>query len=405
MPLARSTASTNELILKLGKEIRQYRNVLENALGIPFSTNNSVDVLVNGDEIFPAMLDAIEKAERQIDFLTFVYWSGDVAYKFAKALAKKAEQGVKVRVILDAYGAAFMPDELPELMINKGVELKWFRPLSRWKIWKTDNRTHRKVLICDKEVAFTGGVGIAEEWEGNARNPSEWKDTHFRIVGEAVSGLQAAFMENWIETIGFLPIEPDWENDHVRPSGKKSKTPMQVLRTSASVRWSDIIMLYQTLIRIAQDEIRITTAYFNPNQNIVKLLTEAVDRGVDVHIMMPGKNIDHQLAKMAGDDAFEPLLNGGVNLWYYQKTMLHTKGITIDGKISCIGSANFNHRSMMKDDEINIVVLDEALTEELNVHFDSDLEYCEKVTPEDWNGRPAWKKSLEKLTNLVKQQI
>lgn len=374
-------------------------------MGIPFSKNNAIDVLVNGDEIFPAMLHAIEKAEKQIDFLTFVYWSGDIAVRFAKTLAKKADQGVKIRLILDCFGAHFMPAELSELMINHGVDLKWFRPLTRWKIWKSDNRTHRKVLICDKEVAFTGGVGIAEEWEGDARNPSEWRETHFRIKGEAVSGLQAAFMENWIETMGFLPIDPDWENDHVLPSSKKKETLVQFLRTSASVRWSDIIMLYQTLIKIAQDNICITTAYFNPNSNIIQLLIEAVERGVDVNIMMPGKYMDKKLAKLTGEDAFEPLLEGGVNLWYYQKTMLHSKIITIDHKISCIGSANFNHRSMLKDDEVNMVVIDEELTKRLNTDFETDLEYCEKIEAHKWNGRPAWKKPFEKITHLIKGQV
>lgn len=387
------------------KDRNQYKNVLENALGIPFTQKNSVETLVNGDEIFPAMLDAIEKAERQIDFLTFVYWSGEIAVKFAKALSKKADEGVKVRVILDSYGANFMPDELSKLMENHGVELKWFRPLVRWKIWKTDNRTHRKVLICDKRVAFTGGVGIAEEWEGDARDPSEWRETHFKIKGEAVSGLQAAFMENWIETMGFLPIDPVWENDHVDGNEKVGSSFIQCLRTSASVRWSDIIMLYQTLIRIAQENIYITTAYFNPNENIIRLLIEAVDRGVDVNILMPGRHTDKGIAKLAGEEAFETLLEGGVHLWYYQKTMLHSKVITIDGKVSCIGSANFNHRSMLKDDEVNMVVIDEDLATTLNNHFKNDLKGSEKVDENRWNGRSKWRKSMEKLTNLIKQQI
>lgn len=387
------------------KNRNEYRNVLENVLGIPFTKNNSVEALVNGDEIFPAMLKAIEKAEHQIDFLTFVYWSGEIAVKFAKALSKKADEGVKVRVILDSYGANFMPEELSKMMETHGVELKWFRPLVRWKVWKTDNRTHRKVLICDKKVAFTGGVGIAEEWEGDARNPSEWRETHFKIKGEAVSGLQAAFMENWIETMGFLPIDPDWENDHVDGADNVGNSLIQCLRTSASVRWSDIIMLYQTLIRIAQENIYITTAYFNPNNNIIQLLTEAVDRGVHVNILMPGRHTDKGIARLAGEDAFETLLEGGVRLWYYQKTMLHSKVITIDGKVSCIGSANFNHRSMLKDDEVNLVVIDEDLSSELNSHFESDLKYCEKVDEDRWNGRSQWRKAMEKLTNLIKQQI
>lgn len=389
----------------MAKERNQYKNVLENALGIPFTKNNSVKVLLNGDEIFPAMLDAIETSKHQIDFLTFVYWSGDVAVEFAKALSKKADEGLKVRVILDSYGANFMPDELSKMMENHGVELKWFRPLVRWKVWKTDNRTHRKVLICDKKVAFTGGVGIAEEWEGDARNPSEWRETHFKIEGEVVSGLQAAFMENWIETMGFLPIDPNWENDHIKSPDDVGDSLIQCLRTSASVRWSDIIMLYQTLIRIAQESIYITTAYFNPNNNIIQLLCEAVDRGVEVNILMPGKHTDKNIARLAGEDAFETLLNGGVNLWYYQKTMLHAKVITIDETVSCIGSANFNHRSMLKDDEVNLVIIDKELASKLNSHFQDDLEGAEKVDEHRWNGRPQWKKSLEKLTNVVKQQI
>lgn len=387
------------------KDRNQYKNVLENTLGIPFTKKNSVEALVNGNEIFPAMLDAIEKSEEQIDFLTFVYWSGDIAVQFAKAFAKKADEGVKVRVILDSYGANFMPDNLSKLMLNHGVELKWFRPLVRWKVWKTDNRTHRKVLICDKKVAFTGGVGIAEEWEGDARDPSEWRETHFKVKGEAVSGLQAAFMENWIETMGFLPIDPDWENDHVDGSDDVGNSLIQCLRTSASVRWSDIIMLYQTLIRIAQENIHITTAYFNPNDNIIRLLIEAVDRGVDVHILMPGKHTDKGIARLAGENAFETLLEGGVNLWYYQKTMLHSKVITIDGNVSCIGSANFNHRSMLKDDEVNLVIIDENLATTLNGHFQKDLEGSEKIDENRWNGRAQWRKSLEKLTNVIKQQI
>lgn len=351
------------------------------------------------------MLDAIEKAESQIDFLTFVYWTGDIAVEFAETLAKKADEGVNVRVILDSFGANYMPEELSKLMENHGVELKWFRPMVRWKIWKTDNRTHRKVLICDKKVAFTGGVGIAKEWDGDARDPSEWRDTHFKIEGEAVSGLQAAFMENWIETMGYLHIDPDWEKHQKNSSTKVGESLIQCLRTSASVRWSDIIMLYQTLIRMAKENIYITTAYFNPNHNIIQLLNEAAKQGVEVNIMMPGKHIDKDLARLAGEEAFEKLLEGGVKLWYYQKTMLHSKIITVDGKVSCIGSANFNHRSMMKDDEVNMVVIDEELTIQLNGHFQADLEICEKIDESRWNGRPKWRKSLEIFTNLIKQQI
>lgn len=387
------------------KTREQYRRVLEHTLGIPFTENNAVDVLINGDEIFPAMLNAINNAERQIDFLTFVYWTGEAAEGFANALAKKAEEGLNVRVILDCYGAAFMKEGLADLMEESGVEVKWFRPLAQWKIWKSDNRTHRKVLICDDKVAFTGGVGIAEEWEGDARNPSEWRETHFRITGDAVSGLQAAFMENWVETEGYLPLEPDWERDDREALPEGNNVLVQVVRTTASVRWSDIVMLYQTLIKIAQDSIYITTAYFNPNENMIKLLAEAVDRGVEVHIMMPGKYNDQRLAKVAGEETFEALLDGGVNLWYYQKTMFHSKKIIIDKMLSCIGSANFNHRSMLKDDEINLVCIDEPLAEELINNFNDDLKHSEQIDRSRWRRRSYLKRSFEKITNIGKDEI
>lgn len=387
------------------KSKNQYRYILENTLGIPFTENNSIEVLVNGDEIFPAMLEAIENAEKQIDFLTFVYWYGNIAERFAEALAKKANEGLQVRVILDCYGAAFMPGELVDLMEENGVEVKWFRPFSQWKVWKTDNRTHRKVLICDCDVGFTGGVGIAEEWEGDARNPSEWRETHFRIRGKAVNGLQAAFMENWVETEGYLPLQPEWESEPPAPDNEQDHTDVQVIRTSASVRWSDIVMLYQSLIRMAEDSIYLTTAYFNPNIHMVELLCEAVDRGVEVHIMMPGRFNDQRLAKIAGEETFELLLDGGVNLWYYQKTMFHSKALVIDGMVSCIGSANFNHRSMLKDDEINLVCLNKSLADTLLENFENDLEFAERIERDQWERRSLIKRGIEKVTTIARDEI
>ena len=387
------------------KKKEEYEFILENNVGIPFTDGNSIEVLVNGDEIFPAMLEAIEEAERQIDFLTFVYWSGEIAEKFAKTLAKKADEGLEVRVILDCYGAAFMPNELADMMIESGVDLKWFRPLSHWKIWKSDNRTHRKVLICDHEVAFTGGVGIAEEWEGDARNPDEWRETHFRVQGRAVNGLQAAFMENWMETEGDLPLQIEWETDPAPITSPNSDTSVQVIRTSASVRWSDIVMLYQSLIKMAEDSIHITTAYFNPDYKIIDLLSDAVDRGVEVNIMMPGQHNDQGLAKIAGEETFERLLDGGVKLWYYQKTMFHSKMVVVDGRVSCIGSANFNHRSMLKDDEINLTCINDELAETLIENFRKDLEHAEPIDRDDWEKRSYLKRGIEKFVTIGRDEI
>lgn len=378
-----------------------YKRVLEQSLGIPFTSGNKVEILRNGDEIFPAMLESINQAEKRVEFLTFVYWSGDIAVKFATALSNKAKEGVDVSVILDSFGCATISGELIELMQNNGVQIEWFRPIPRMKIWKSNNRTHRKVLICDGKVAFTGGVGIAEEWEGDARNENEWRDTHFRIQGPAVFGLQAAFMENWIETGRPLKFESDIEpaahSDH--------KTEIQVIRTAASVRWSDIVMLYQTLITMAKKNITICTAYFNPDSVIIGLLKDAAARGVDVQIMVPGKTTDYEIARIAANESFESLLEEKIDIWYYQKTMLHCKVITIDNILSCVGSANFNHRSMLKDDEVNVVMIDKEISAELNRHFEEDLKHCERVDRERWKERGLLKRSLEKLTKVVNKEI
>lgn len=385
----------------MNSSIDYYKSLLEQTLGIPFTSSNSIKVLKNGDRIFPAMLKAIERAEERIEFLTFVYWTGNIAHKFANALANKAEEGVDVFVILDSFGAADMPDELHELMKKKGVQIEFFRPLTRRKFWKTDNRTHRKVLICDGKIAFTGGVGIAGEWEGDARNEDEWRDTHFQLKGPSVFGLHAAFMENWIEA--GRPLKFDHPIKEEADPGQK--VAVQVIRTSASVRWSDIVMLYRVLIKMSRESIHISTAYFNPNSVIIDLLLDAADRGVKIRIMVPGKTTDSEISKVAGDESFGVLLDAGIDLFYYQKTMLHTKIITIDGVLSCIGSANFNHRSMLKDDEINVVILDEQVTGELNDHFQEDLEHCDKIEKGSWKKRSLMKRAMENITQLLNQQI
>lgn len=385
----------------------KYRHLLERSTGIPFTTGNTVEVLKNGDVIFNSMLESIKAARHTIDFLTFVYWSGPVADKFARTLAKKAREGLKVRVLLDSYGAFPMPQELISVLENSGAELVWFRPLSRWKIWKSDNRTHRKILVTDNTTAFTGGVGIAEEWEGDARNPKEWRDTHFKIRGPAVRGIKSAFIDNWIESghkAGTLLDEEFPESDNSE-SASKTGTAIQTISTAATVRWSNIMLLYQSLIHIAEKRIRITTAYFNPDETLVELLKEKAEQGVHVQILIPGKHTDQRVTKIAAEDQFENLLSSGVEIFYYQKTMLHAKIILIDDELSCVGSANFNQRSMLKDDEINLVIADRDLNTTLSGHFEEDLEESEPVTNHRWKKRSASRRLLETLIKPFKQEL
>lgn len=377
------------------------RLLLEHAIGIPFTDGNSVRVLKNGIEIFPAMLSAIENANQCVDFLTFVYWQGDIADTFADSLAAKAREGVRVRVLLDGYGALPMKDELIQLMKNAGVDLVWFRPMVRWKIWKADNRTHRKILICDDQVAFTGGVGIAGEWEGDARNKDEWRDTHFRIKGPAVAAIKSAFVENWIEANDRMDMDHFSDTEH----DTSGSTSIQTVRTSSTVRWSDIVLLYQSLLKYANKKIYICTAYFNPDQTLIDILKAKASEGIEVKVLIPGDLTDKYISKIAAEDTFEQLLSTGIEVSYYTKTMMHAKILLIDHSVSCIGSANFNHRSMIKDDEINLVLIDEQTNKTLTEHFMEDLEYAEPVTLQRWKNRSWLRRALETVSRPFKQEI
>ncbi|MFW6092709.1 MAG: phospholipase D-like domain-containing protein [Pseudomonadota bacterium] len=376
--------------------------VLENVLGIPFTEGNRVDVLRNGDRIFPAMLEAIDAAQSRIEFLTFVYWTGDIADRFAHALAARARAGVDVRVILDAIGASEMSDALLEVMRDAGVDVQWFRPLTRWRPWEADNRTHRKVLVVDGLVGFTGGVGVAKEWEGDARNEQEWRDTHFRIVGPAVQGLQGAFYGNWAETGKRLYEPPErmlWPERRYM-----GDAVVQVIRTTASTGWSDIASLVELLIGLSRRRLRIASAYFVPDQHTIDNLCHGVERGVEIDIMMPGEHTDSRVSQLAGEAQFELLLEKGVRLWKYQKTMLHTKIFTVDGVAACIGSANFNQRSMRKDDELALVVLHDDIVRRLDDDFEADLEHCDQLKPGEWKRRGAVQRVLEVVSAPVRPQ-
>jgi cardiolipin synthase A/B len=377
-----------------------YRRVLEGLLGIPFTERNRVDVLRNGCRIFPAMLDAIASATISIEFLTFVYWTGAIADRFADALAERARAGVCVRVVLDAYGAALMPDRLVEHMEAAGVEVRWFRPLMHWKLWSRDNRTHRKVLVLDGRIGFTGGVGIAEEWEGDARSEREWRDTHFRIAGPAVHGIRAAFYENWMESGGVIGRVLDV----VAPVEPAGTARVQVLRSESAVGWSDIASLFQIVIGLAKSRIRFATPYFSPDDSSTRLLVDAAGRGVDIEILIPGPHADKRVSQMAASDEIEHLLEAGVAIWRYQPTMLHAKIVTLDGILACIGSANFNHRSMLKDDEVALVVDDPATIAALDRDFDEDLRRSERLDGVSWRRRGVLRRSLELLARPFREQ-
>lgn len=384
------------------ERLRELRRRLEGLLGIPASEGNELTVLRNGDQIFPAMLDAIRASERTIDFLTFVYWKGDIAHEFAHALAERATAGVTVRVLIDAVGGRLIDKELIDRMTGCGVQVEWFRkPLSIAQLTsplKQNHRTHRKVLICDERVGFTGGVGIAEEWCGDARNEGEWRDTHVRVVGPAVDGLSASFAQNWAETGHPLIEDHRTFPDHEPVAGG---SVVQVARGSASVGWNDMATVFRVMIESARESLQMTTAYFVPDDSFQTLLCEAVARGVEVDVMLPGPHADKRVCQLASESIYSTLVEGGVRIWAFQPSMLHAKVMTIDGIASVIGSANMNRRSMQLDEEVVLTVLDPAIARQLEGHFADDLKRCDRIEPRRWEDRPRRQRVQEKATTVI----
>lgn len=377
-----------------------YRAQLEYAVGVPFVEGNRLTVLQNGVEIFPAMLNAIEQAQQQVDFETYVYWRGDIAERFARALADKAREGKIVRVLLDSFGAKKMSDGLIDIMQEGGVEVRWFRPLGTWRLWRSDKRTHRKILIIDDCVGFTGGVGIAEEWTGDARNPDEWRDTHLRIEGPAVPGLKAAFLENWNESGDWT-----WEGKRDIPDARSDGESVQIVRASSTIGWTGMATLMHSLVSLSSQSLTLVTAYFVPDPRLVNLICAAAARGVSVRVLIPGRYCDTRLSQLAGQVSIDRLLDCGVSIWRYQTTMLHAKLVMIDSTLACVGSANLNHRSMGKDEECCAVIASPAVTRQLEDRFVTDCEGAEALALDEWRARGTWLRIQERLARLLVEQL
>jgi cardiolipin synthase len=380
----------------------RFRRTLEGVIGVPATEGNRIEVLRNGEEIFPAMLEAIDGATTTIDFLTFVYWQGGIGTRFARSLAARAEAGVRVRVLLDSWGANPIDRPSIDLMESAGVAVHWFRPLHRFEPSKMNHRTHRKVLVVDESTGFTGGVGIADEWNGDARDESEWRDTHFRLSGPAVDGLRAAFLDNWAETD---PVLFEEGVDRFPEQPQPGNSVVQCVRGASEAGWSDITTLFLTLLQAAEQRIRITTAYFVPDQELIDRLCAASGRGVEVEVLLPGPHADKRFVQLAAESAYAALLECGVKIWNFQPSMLHAKIITVDGCVASVGSANFNARSTELDEEINLAIIDEHIVAELDRQFDQDLERSEAIDPARWEDRSAGQRLLEQVTKPLRHEV
>jgi cardiolipin synthase len=371
----------------------QFFRAMGMMLGPGIVGGNRVQALNNGDEIFPAMLEAIRGARRTVLFETFIYWSGAIGEEFADALAERARAGVQVHVLLDWVGSLKVDQQLVAEMKRAGVQVYRFHPLRWYNLGRINNRTHRKLLIVDGRVGFTGGVGIAPPWTGHAQDADHWRDSHYRVEGPVVAQMQGVMLSNWGKTTGrvlhgedYFPTLQDAGTQaaqmfHSSPSGgSESMQLMVLLALSAAVRSIDI-----------------ASAYFVPDEMARRALVAAIERGVRVRIITPGRRIDTQTVRHASRALWGDLLRAGAEIYVYQPTMFHCKTIVVDGLLASVGSTNFDPRSFHLNDEANLNVYDREFAAELERVFELDLARCKRYTLEEWQRRPAWEKAMERM--------
>jgi cardiolipin synthase A/B len=379
----------------------QFRRSLGVLLGPPIVEGNKVEALVNGDQIFPAMLKAIREAKKTITFETYIYWSGTIGREFTEALAERARAGVKVHVMLDWVGSMKIDDASMDQMRRAGVQLYRYHKPVWWKLARLNNRTHRKLLIVDGRIGFTGGVGIADKWRGHAQDAEHWRDTHFRVEGPVVGQMQAVFNDNWTKATGTV-----LDGEAYFPALKhEGDAAAQMLSSSITGGSESMHLMYLLAITAARHTIHLSNSYFVPDELAIKALVAAARRGVDVRIITPGKIIDSDVVRAASREQWGELLAAGVKMAEFQPTMYHVKSLIVDSLLVSVGSTNFDNRSFSLNDEANLNVLDAGFAKQQEAIFDDDWRHARPISLQQWQDRPLHDKAAGKLADLIGAQL
>ena len=370
-------------------------------LGPSILEGNLVTVLNNGREIFPAMFNAICGAKVSVCFETYIYWLGEVGRQMADSLAAKAREGVPVHVLIDWMGSLKMDDELLQTVQSAGVEVHRYRPLHWYNLGRMNNRTHRKLLIVDGCIAFTGGVGIADQWNGNAATPEEWRDLHFKAEGPVALHFQAAFNDNWIKTTGTVLNGADYF-----PEVEAKGTSSAQLFLSSPVGGSESMhLMYLMAIAASSHTLDLQASYFVPDRLIIKVLLDAIQRGVRIRITLPGKHIDSEAVRLASKAQWGELLQAGAEIYEYQPTMIHSKLLIVDHFLVSVGSTNFDVRSFRLNDEASLNVYDPLFAKKMVQVFERDLKDCIRYSYEHWKNRSLGERIKEKLVLPIRSQL
>ena len=347
------------------------------------------------------MLAAIAAATRTITFETYIYWSGEVGTRFADALIDRARAGVQVHVMLDWVGSKRIDEKLIRRMQDEGIQLVRYHALRWYSVARINNRTHRKVLVIDGQVGFTGGVGIADQWSGDAQDPDHWRDVHFRVEGPVVGQMQAAFLDNWIKTTGNV-LHGDGYFPNLQTVGALD---MQLFISSPSGGSASMRLMYLAAITAAERSIDIAAAYFIPDRLMTEELVKVCRRGVKIRVLVPDKHTDSQVVRIISRREWGPLLESGVEIYQFEPTMLHTKMLIFDGFMVSVGSTNLDSRSFELNDEASLNIYDSTFAADMTRVFESDLSHATRYLLGNWRSRPLTQKIAEEILLPLRAQL
>jgi cardiolipin synthase len=386
---------------------REFVNYLSAMVNARLFAAGEIEVLSSGEATFAAELDALRGAKRSIHLEAYLFLRGRVADEMLAVLEERAHAGVRVRVIVDRYGSLLTPTRCFSGLRRAGGEMHWYQPFAWYTLKRLNNRTHRDLLIVDGEIGFVGGIGVADYWVGPPGRGRPWRDTMVRVTGDLVKGLQTSFAENWLEAAGEIMEEEAFvlsDAHEPRAIDPSSGLAMVVNSSPSEGRSTRARMLFQMLVASARESIRIASPYFMPDRSLCAELLRAARRGVAVTVLVPGPWNNHPLTRLASRRRYGQLLEGGVALHEYQPAMMHAKVLVVDGLWSVVGSTNFDNRSFVLNDEVNVAILQRELAERLEADFVADLGSSAEVRLEEWRRRPLSERAFATLARVLERQ-
>jgi cardiolipin synthase len=361
---------------------------------------NRVDILTNGAQFYPAMLDAIRGATRSINMELYIFEPGRIADQFVTALSERARHGVNVTIVVDAVGSFSLRGRPVRRLRKAGCRIEWYQRFQWYSLARLNNRTHRELLIVDGRIAFAGGAGIADWWAHRRKRQQPWRDTMARFEGPVVAALQGVAAENWLECCGEILTGPEYFPD-LQPAGDMTAF---VVRSSPSDRATVSRVTFQLLMEGAEQQLHISTPYFLPDRALRRAIVGIARRGVDVTIIVPGRITDQRWVRYASRRMWGPLLEAGVRIFEYRNTMMHAKVMIVDGAWAILGTTNMDNRSFEHNDEVNVAMLDPAVATRLLADYQQDLADSDEVTLERWRGRSWWEKVVGPFLWILERQ-